>query len=212
MKKELQNAREDYQQHSLSKAHAHTDAIEQFKQWLREYQEISKSDFNAMTLCTVNTSGQPSARVVLLKGVDREQFEFYTNYDSRKGLDIRDNPAVALCFFWPELERQIRIEGWAEEMSEEESAEYFKSRPYGSRIGALASPQSQPISREQLSTNMKELEAKYPDEVPKPKHWGGYRVRPEVIEFWQGRSNRLHDRLEYRRSSEGGWTIERLAP
>lgn len=212
MKKELQDAREDYQQHALQEDHVNQDAIEQFQQWLREYQAVSHKDFNAMTLCTVDDRGRPSARVVLLKGIEGDQFEFYTNYDSRKGLDIKSNPAVALCFYWPELERQIRIEGIAEKMSEEESTKYFNSRPYGSQIGALASPQSRPTSSEQLIKNMADLQLKYPELVPKPKHWGGYQVKPSLIEFWQGRSNRLHDRLEYRRTVDGGWTIERLAP
>ncbi len=212
MKKELQDTREDYQRSSLIEDQAHPDAIVQFQQWLRDYQDISQLGFNAMTLCTVDERGRPSARVVLLKGIEGDNFEFYTNYDSRKGLDIKVNPHVALCFYWPELERQVRIEGKAVKMSETESDEYFQSRPYGSQIGAWASPQSRPISREELDKKMNELMLKYPERVPKPKSWGGYRVRPEVIEFWQGRASRLHDRLEYRRTVDEGWAKVRLAP
>ena len=211
MKKELRNAREDYRQQTLNEDEVHRDAIEQFQQWLREYRQVSEAEFNAMTLCTADRQGRPSARVVLLKGIDGDNFEFFTNYDSRKGLDIKENPAVALCFYWPELERQVRIEGKATKMSDVESSDYFNSRPYGSRIGALASPQSSPISRKQLVENMKELEAKYPEYVPRPENWGGYHVIPEVFEFWQGRRNRLHDRIEYRRKDDG-WQIIRLAP
>ena len=212
MKKELQKARQEYQQRQLLESEVHQDAIEQFQQWLREYREVSTSDFNAMTLCTVDDHGKPSLRVVLLKGIDGDQLEFFTNYDSRKGLDMKSNPNVAVGFFWPELERQVTIEGVVEKMSEQESTDYFNSRPYGSQIGALASPQSREITREQLEQNVAELKEKYPEFVPKPKHWGGYQLTPERIEFWQGRASRLHDRLEYSRTVDNGWTIKRLSP
>ena len=212
MKKELQDARREYQQRRLVESEVHEDAIEQFQQWLREYREVTDNDFNAMTLCTVDDHGKPSARVVLLKGIDADQFEFFTNYSSRKGLDIKSNPYVSLSFFWPELERQVIIEGKALRMSEDESSDYFNSRPYGSRIGALASPQSQPISLEQLEKNVQNLKEQYPEFVPKPRHWGGYQVKPVRIEFWQGRENRLHDRIEYNRTVDDGWTFQRLAP
>lgn len=212
MKKELQKAREEYQQKTLLEEEVHPDAIEQFQQWLRDYRKVAATDFNAMTLCTVDDHGKPSVRVVLLKGIDGDQLEFFTNYDSRKGLDLKSNPHVAIGFYWPELERQVTIEGVAKKMSEDESADYFNSRPYGSQIGALASPQSREITREQLEKNVADLMEKYPEFVPKPKHWGGYQVRPERFEFWQGRTSRLHDRLEYRRSVDNGWIIRRLSP
>lgn len=212
MRKELQQAREDYRQKRLFEEEVKEDAIEQFQQWLREYREVAERDFNAMSLCTVDEHGKPSIRVVLLKGIDGDQFEFFTNYNSRKGLDIKTNPHVALSFYWPELERQVRIEGKAEKMTPEESDAYFSSRPHGSQIGALASPQSQPVSLEELEKRVLELDKEYPGVVPRPKHWGGYQVKPDLIEFWQGRSNRLHDRIEYTRTVDDGWSIRRLAP
>lgn len=212
MKKELQDTREDYQQGRLNKEETEADPLEQFKTWYREYEEVNKLDTNAMTLSTTGVDGFPSARVVLLKGIDEGGFEFYTNYNSNKGEEIAQDSRVCLNFYWPQVERQVRVTGYAERLPAEESDAYFQSRPYGSRIGAWVSPQSDVIpGREVLNERKKEIEQKYPEEVPRPPHWGGYRVMPERIEFWQGRSNRLHDRIEYRKEN-GSWNKQRLAP
>lgn len=166
-----------------------------------------------MTLATATMSGQPSARIVLLKAFDDEGFVFYTNYDSRKGTELEENARACLLFYWPALWRQVRIEGSVERVSAAESDQYFHSRPLGSRIGAWASEQSKEIAnRGVLETRFEEFQSKFAGNVPRPPHWGGYRVRPITIEFWQGQDNRLHDRLLYRLKDDGGWAIERLAP
>jgi pyridoxamine 5'-phosphate oxidase len=167
-----------------------------------------------MTLATAAHDGKPSARMVLLKGFDQNGFVFYTNYESRKGHELDENPRAALVFYWPELERQIRIEGRVEKLAQDESDAYFASRPLGSRLGAWASRQSEVISgRQVIESRLQELETEYKDRaIPRPPHWGGYRVRPEAIEFWQGRPSRLHDRLRYRKLEDGRWVIERLSP
>jgi pyridoxamine 5'-phosphate oxidase len=197
----------------LSEADVDPDPVRQFRAWFEQAQAAGVADPTAMTLATATPDGRPSARVVLLKGLGPDGFVFFTNYDGRKGRELAANPRAALVFFWPELERQVRIEGTVEPVSPAESDAYFRSRPVGARLGAWASPQSEVIpSREALERRLRELEAQYPDgEVPRPPHWGGYRVRPEAVEFWQGRPNRLHDRLRYRRVP-GGWRLERLAP
>ena len=166
-----------------------------------------------MTLATADKDGQPSARVVLMKSFDDQGFVFYTNYDSRKGQDLEDNARACLLFYWSPLWRQVRIEGEVRKVSEAESDEYFHSRPLGSKLGAWASDQSRPVeSREQLEKRFEEFSLKFADNVPRPPHWGGYRVKPDVIEFWQGRENRLHDRLRYNLQPDGTWDVERLAP
>lgn len=185
----------------------------QFDKWWNEAVSSSIDEVNAMTLATVNPDGKPAARIVLLKGFDQNGFIFFTNYLSEKGKSITVHPYASLVFFWKELERQVRIEGSCIQVSESESDEYFLSRPIGSRLGAWASPQSTVISsRIVLDQNLDRVTAQYADGiVPRPNHWGGYRVIPEMVEFWQGRPSRLHDRIRYRKD-ESEWLIERLAP
>ncbi len=190
------------------------DPIAQFALWYDEARAAEIVEPNAMTVATVGADGTPSARVVLLKGVDADGFLFYTNYESRKGRELAANPRAALVFFWAELERQVRVVGTASRVSRAESQRYFESRPRGSRLGAWASSQSEVIAgRAVLAERMSELEQRYADQdIPLPPYWGGLRVRPATIEFWQGRPNRLHDRLRYTRNPNDTWTIERLAP
>ena len=198
---------------SLDLADVAETPVLQFDKWWKEAVSSSIDEVNAMTLATVNADGKPSARIVLLKGFDESGFVFFTNYLSDKGKSISQHPYVSLVFFWKELERQVRIEGSCIQVSESESDEYFLSRPIGSRLGAWASPQSTVISsRSMLDQNLDEVTAKYANGiVPRPAHWGGYRVVPEMVEFWQGRPSRLHDRIRYRRG-EHQWLIDRLAP
>ena len=206
--------RKEYTRAGLKESDAAPDPIAQFRRWFGEALAADLHEPNAMTLASATPDGRPSARVVLLKGFDERGFAFYTNYEGRKGRELEDNPRCALVFYWGELERQVRVEGRASRVSEEESDGYFKSRPWGSRLGACVSEQSRPVeSRDALEKRLRGLEAEYEGrEVPRPHFWGGYRVEPEVIEFWQGRENRLHDRLVYRRSEGGGWRRERLQP
>ncbi len=190
------------------------DPILQFRLWFDDALHAGVPDANAMTLATATRTGAVSARVVLLKGFDERGFCFYTNYLSRKGRELQENPRAALVFYWQPLDRQVRIEGDVSTVTEEESDAYFRSRPILSQIGALASPQSTTIAgRDVLETRFHELAAQFKDgPVPRPAHWGGYRVAPHTVEFWQGRDNRLHDRLVYHKQPDGGWSIERLAP
>ena len=213
-KSTIQNLRQDYRSASLSESDVDGNPYSQFEKWFTEALNAEVLEPNAMTLATANTDGIPSARIVLLKEFTDQGFVFYTNYDSQKGKEIESNPYAALIFFWADLERQIRIEGVVEKVSEEESNQYFHSRPKGSQLGALTSPQSQTIaSREFLEEKLADLEKEYEDkEVIKPEYWGGYRVIPNRIEFWQGRSNRLHDRIVYIQEKDQSWKFERLAP
>lgn len=209
----ISSIRKDYQLRSLLETDLHANPIAQFSQWWEEALRSEIDEVNAMTLSTVTSAGRPSARIVLLKGFDEGGFVFFTNYSSSKGQDLAVNPFASLVFFWKELERQVRIEGSCVQISARESDDYFNSRPLGSKLGACASPQSRVIeSREILDKNAENLLEQFADgNVPRPMHWGGFRIIPDSIEFWQGRSNRLHDRIKYSERS-GAWTFERLAP
>lgn len=214
MNKDIADIRKDYQQKALNENDVSADAIEQFGRWWEEANKCDIEEVNAMTLATADTNGRPSARIVLLKDFDKRGFVFYSNYNSNKGSELEENPKAALIFFWKELERQVRIEGDVVKVSGTESDEYFNCRPQGSRIGAWASPQSKVIAgREVIEENVKELEKRFAGkEINRPPHWGGYCVKPVLVEFWQGRSNRLHDRIQYTLQSPGKWKMERLAP
>lgn len=210
----LADLRKDYALSSLDATTVDANPFKQFGQWFSQAQEAKVLEPNAMTLATVNESGRPSARIVLLKGLEDERFVFYTNYQSAKGNDLDKNPACALTFFWPELERQIRIEGVAERQDADKSEQYFQSRPRASQINAWASPQSSSIkNRTILEERAAQIETKYAgvEKLPKPNQWGGYKVEPISIEFWQGRVGRLHDRILYTRDTNN-WKISRLAP
>ena len=210
----IADLRKEYMKETLSEHDVDRDPFQQFGKWWTEILETSAEEANAMTLATATPEGLPTARIVLLKGYDRNGFVFFTNYESRKGKELLENPHACLLFFWGVLERQVRIEGICEKVSEEDSDNYFHSRPEGSRIGAWVSPQSQVIAgREVLDEKLNAISAQYADgQVPRPPHWGGYVVVPRVIEFWQGRPSRLHDRIRYSLDAGGNWRIERLAP
>ncbi len=210
---ELQNIRQDYIKEALNEESVKLNPIHQFTSWMNEALHAKVIEPNAMTVATVDSTGQPSARIVLLKNINEQGFVFFTNYNSHKGKDLAENNRVSLLLFWPELERQVRVEGKAEKLPFEKSESYFQSRPFGSQIGALASPQSEVIpDRKSLTRKIEELEKEFQNKpVPMPHHWGGYLVRPDKIEFWQGGASRLHDRLQYRKTKDG-WKVERLAP
>lgn len=199
---------------ALDEETAGSDPVVFFRKWFSEAEASQATEINAMTLATVDAGGRPHARIVLLKGLDDNAFVFFTNYDSAKGNEIGSNPNVALVFFWKELERQVRVEGTIEKISDSESDIYFHSRPEGSRLGAWASPQSRPIEhRNVLELNYAKYEKEFSNiQIPRPPHWGGYRIVPDHIEFWQGRSSRMHDRILFSRSENGEWTRSRLAP
>jgi pyridoxamine 5'-phosphate oxidase len=210
----IADIRTDYKRASLDELEVGADPVAFFSKWFAEAESAAVNEVNAMTLATVDEQSRPHARIVLLKGVSNEGFTFFTNYQSVKGQNITANPQAALVFFWPELERQVRIEGEIVKVSVAESDEYYQVRPRGSRLGAWASPQSSVISeRAVLEQNEKELAARYEGkEIPRPEHWGGYRLRPVHIEFWQGRPSRLHDRICFEKDSSGNWKKFRLAP
>ncbi|MBB5215111.1 pyridoxamine 5'-phosphate oxidase [Parapusillimonas granuli] len=203
--------RQNYEKFELLEASLAATPFEQFTLWFDDALKAEVPEPNAMTLATTTPDGRPSARIVLLKGFDRDGFVFYTNYSSRKGQELAGNPYAGLLFFWPALERQVRIEGRIEKTSAQESDEYYRSRPLGSRIGAWVSPQSRPITRAELEARAIELTGKLGDDPARPEHWGGYRLRPDYVEFWQGRPSRLHDRLVFKLEDEA-WVKSRLAP
>lgn len=214
---ELAALRREYVVGGLDEADLTPDPILLFRRWLHDATVAGIHEPNAMVVSTVSAEGRPSSRLVLLKGLDERGFVFYTNYDSRKGVDLAANPACALLFPWHGLERQVRVEGDATPLGEDENAAYFGTRPRASQLGAWASPQSRPVaSRQELDRQYAETSARFgEDDVPLPPRWGGFRVHPELVEFWQGRRSRMHDRLRYRRAvREPGaeWLTERLAP
>jgi pyridoxamine 5'-phosphate oxidase len=211
---DLANLRHDHEARGLRRADLDADPIRQFTAWFTDAAGVGLPDANAMSLATAAADGTPSVRVVLLKGFDERGFVFFTNYKSEKARDLEANARAALALYWTQLERQIRISGTVERTSREESAHYFHSRPLGSQLGAWVSHQSKVIdARKVLDARLAEMEERFGrGEIPLPPHWGGYRVQPVMMEFWQGRANRLHDRFRYTRQGDGTWSIERLAP
>jgi pyridoxamine 5'-phosphate oxidase len=210
----IADLRQNYTLAGLSETDAHSNPFQQFQIWFEQAVSAQLPEPNAMTIATINAEGKPSARMVLLKDFDERGFTFFTNYDSNKGQQLSETPWAALVFWWAQLERQVRVEGSVEKVSPQESDEYFSIRPLTSQLGAWASPQSQILaSREELEERFDRLKEQYTGKnIPRPPHWGGFRVVPNTIEFWQGRPSRLHDRLRYRLSQEGSWIRERLAP
>jgi pyridoxamine 5'-phosphate oxidase len=214
MPPDLTGLRNEYAAHGLRRADLHSDPLQQFGAWFAAALAAEIRDVNAMSLATATPDGKPSVRIVLLKGFDERGFAFFTNYDSEKGRQLEANPYAALVFYWVQLERQVRISGPVERTSREDSAAYFHSRPVGSQLGAWASKQSEVVdARQVLDTRLTEMIERFENgDVMLPPHWGGYRVKPDKFEFWQGRPNRLHDRFRYSRRADGAWQIDRLAP
>jgi len=211
---DLAKLRSEYTAHGLRRAELHSDPVQQFSTWFAAALAAEIRDVNAMSLATATRDGKPSVRIVLLKGFDERGFSFFTNYDSGKGRDLDANPFAEMVFYWPQLERQVRISGEVERTSREDSAAYFHSRPLGSQLGAWVSKQSEVIdARKVLDARLNEMTERFENgEIPLPPHWGGYRLKPDKFEFWQGRPNRLHDRFRYSRKADGTWLIDRLAP
>ncbi|MFI5149745.1 MAG: pyridoxamine 5'-phosphate oxidase [Bacteroidia bacterium] len=204
--------RTDFGKHELDEKEVDSNPIKQFELWFKQALEAQVYDPHVMMVTTVGKDHKPSTRVMLLRNFEEKGFVFYTNYNSHKGTQARENPNACLTFFWPELERQVRVEGILEKQTEQESDLYFASRPRASKIGAWVSPQSHVISsRNELDAKFEDLEKKYGEDVPRPPHWGGFVLHPSQIEFWQGRPGRLHDRIRYSKT-EGNWIIERIAP
>lgn len=209
---DIAERRREYTRTSLDVDTAAASPLDQFAQWFDAALKSELREPTAMALATVGGDGRPSARMVLLKSYDARGFVFYTNYDSRKGRELAANPHASLLLYWAELERQIRIEGEIEKLGAAESDEYFRTRPLGARIGAWASPQSEVLGKAALMARVAEMGVRHGLNPGRPPHWGGYRLAPREFEFWQGRPSRLHDRIRYRKSADGGWVIERLAP
>ncbi len=209
----IADLRKDYSRASLSETDAHPNPIEQFSKWFHEAIAAQVPEANAMSVSTATANGRPSSRILLIKDFDQRGFTFFTNYESRKGRELDSNPFAALLFYWIELERQVRIEGRVERITDAENDAYYNSRPVKSRVGAIASAQSRPVaSREALEARVLEVEQQYGDHPVRPPHWGGYRLVPDYLEFWQGRPSRLHDRIAYTRQADGSWQLQRLQP
>ncbi|RYF05308.1 MAG: pyridoxamine 5'-phosphate oxidase [Oxalobacteraceae bacterium] len=209
----IADLRKDYSRASLTEADVDPDPIRQFSLWFGQAMEAGVPEANAMSVATVGADGRPSSRILLIKDVDADGFTWFTNYASRKGRELAIHPYAALLFHWVELERQVRIEGRVEKLPDAQSDAYFQSRPLKSQLGALASQQSEPIaSRDALEQQLREVEAAHGEQPVRPPHWGGYRLVPDRIEFWQGRPSRLHDRIVYTRQESGAWRRERLQP
>lgn len=212
--KKIADIRKEYRLKEFSENDAAGNAIQQFTSWWNDAISSEIDEVNALTLATATPNGRPSARIVLLKGYDEKGFVFFTNYNSAKGQQLAANPQACMIFFWKELERQVKIEGPITKLSDAENDDYYFSRPIGSQLGAWASPQSSVIdNRQVIEANVKEYEARFQTTaITRPPHWGGFRLQPQLLEFWQGRPSRLHDRLQYTLQPDGSWKIERLAP
>ncbi|AZV92716.1 pyridoxamine 5'-phosphate oxidase [Kerstersia gyiorum] len=208
----IADLRQTYSRDTLLEQDLAPTPLEQFERWFQQAQQGEVAEPNAMTLATADAQGRPDARIVLVKGVDERGFTFFTNRESRKGQELAAQQRACLLFFWQPLQRQVRIEGTIEWLPDAESDAYYHSRPLDSRLGAWASQQSSTTTRDALEAAFEAARAKYGDEPPRPPHWGGYLVRPEAVEFWQGRPSRLHDRLRYERQADGQWAVRRLAP